>query len=556
MSTDAAHSPHRAVASHPPSPLPPASPDYVLSLSAHRDLSRRRHEEHDLSWCREQLALLSSNLKSRLHQCSLREQSLLEAEIGAGDRLKAEVVHLSSTASMRIKTEYEKRLGKFERVVSLYGTQVKNLGDRCEELERSVAREQALTRRLGAENGKLKGELERYKKRADILDWKDMKRQQQAGQHPPPPPSPAATPAKHPHTKQQSPPAAGTPPATAKLRQARDKLSITDKQTQLLTMGFHGVLHVLAEEARRGQAREHKDNSAAALADHRSLCPQILPSLLHLVSGLNASRGTQPASSLLIKERNAILLVSNVAHFPKAGSRGGDSVVARAPYVICNREHVYDATGAGAASKESDLGFLSSSCPTVRLTASLVILRLLFNSPPTSTVHNITPTELTKLASSMVAAECSGDCIGFFVSVGGLSTTWGMLRVSDYEVVMAGVKTLLYVVQACNDSRELKFQVCRWCCEDSGFEGMVAGVFEEDSRLKDAWRGEVREVAAILLQIVCSSATQAWRRKFRASRAGDVVKDAVWNSRQGGDASLGAFAEGNVKSALEYLSSA
>lgn len=95
----------------------------------------------------------------------------------------------------------------------------------------------------------------------------------------------------------------------------------------------------------------------------------------------------------------------------------------------------------------SDLGFLSSSCPTVRLTASLVILRLLFNSPPTSTVHNITPTELTKLASSMVAAECSGDCIGFFVSVGGLSTTWGMLRVSDYEVVMAGVKTLLYVVQ-------------------------------------------------------------------------------------------------------------
>jgi hypothetical protein len=117
-------------------------------------------------------------------------------------------------------------------------------------------------------------------------------------------------------------------------------------------MGFHGVLHVLAEEARRGQAREHKDNSAAALADHRSLCPQILPSLLHLVSGLNASRGTQPASSLLIKERNAILLVSNVAHFPKAGSRGGDSVVARAPYVICNREHVYDATGAGAASKE------------------------------------------------------------------------------------------------------------------------------------------------------------------------------------------------------------
>jgi len=32
-------------------PLPP-SPSYVLSLSGHRDLSRRRHETHDLNWCK------------------------------------------------------------------------------------------------------------------------------------------------------------------------------------------------------------------------------------------------------------------------------------------------------------------------------------------------------------------------------------------------------------------------------------------------------------------------------------------------------------------------
>ena len=105
---------------NPPSPLPAASADHVLSLTAHRDLSRRRHEEHDLSWCREQLSLLSSNLKSRLAACTVREENLRNAEITAADRIERECVQLVANSNIKIKTEYEARLTKFEGVVKNY----------------------------------------------------------------------------------------------------------------------------------------------------------------------------------------------------------------------------------------------------------------------------------------------------------------------------------------------------------------------------------------------------------------------------------------------------
>ena len=179
--------------------------------------------------------------------------------------------------------------------------------------------------------------------------------------------------------------------------------------------------------------------------------------------------------------------------------------------MLCHREHSYELGGGGTPAPPADLGFLSSSCPTVRLTTAVVILRLLFSVPPASTVHLISAAELTKVAAVMVATECSGDCLDSLLGLNGLAAIWGMLKVGDYDVVMSGVKTLLYVVQGCNENKELKYKVVRWCCEDAGFGDMVAGVFEEDTRLKENVMEEVREVVAILLQIVGSCANTVWK---------------------------------------------
>jgi len=62
-----------------------------------------------------------------------------------------------------------------------------------------------------------------------------------------------------------------------------------------------------------------------SLGDHKTFCPQILPAMLHLVAQVNESRTRGGGSALIVKERNLVRLVNNVAYFSRG--RGGESVV-------------------------------------------------------------------------------------------------------------------------------------------------------------------------------------------------------------------------------------
>jgi hypothetical protein len=583
----------------PAHPLPPSSPDYILSLSSHRDLSRRRHESHDLSWCREQLSLLSDNLKVRLHNCKLREEAVLSHEIESAARIEAEVARMSGMAMVRIKAEYEKRLGRFEDVVSRYQGDVNRMGEENEFLKKQLNDNESRWERQEKENTKLKEEVERARKRGLISDWKDMKKKAMdqshgtkgsthsptnvAGSPVPHTPHQASsssasshtTPHHHSHHNSHSTP--GTPPAVAALHKAKNQLSVTEKQISLLTMGMHSLLHVMSTDSSSsssssssGGSNNHKTDDSSS--DLRTLSPQILPSLLYLTTQINTTRATTPHSTLAIKERAIMNVMLPMCHYSKSR---GDGVILRAPYVLCNKEHVYDAAAkfaapASPAAKSNDLGFLTSSCPQVRLNSAVVVLRLLLTSPPTPAVHNISPSQLLKASASILSIEV-GSSFPDLISAGVLlPVVYLMLGQSDFNVVQPAVKALLYVIQACNNtasggkmqaSKQTKFDTIRAVTDDGTgmFERTVEAVFgigvggNAHKWTKDL-RDDVREVVAILLQIVAAGAPLSWRTRFMGSNAGDSVRRILRDRDAAPEAKVTRFTEGNLRSCLEYLS--
>ena len=112
------------------------------------------------------------------------------------------------------------------------------MGEDNANLSASLGESEQAVDKLSRENAQLRAEAERFKKRDKINDWKNVK-----------------TAAKKEHVKVEK---VEKEREREKVKPVdQNKLIIGEKQIAILTMGVHGVLHVLGEEVRRRHAHTH-----------------------------------------------------------------------------------------------------------------------------------------------------------------------------------------------------------------------------------------------------------------------------------------------------------
>ncbi|GMH96825.1 hypothetical protein TrST_g481 [Triparma strigata] len=168
-------SPSSHINVQPPPPRSDAS--YILSLSGHRDLTRRRHESHDLNWCRDQLTQLSKELRRRMDSVRIREERVGEIEGEVMQRCSIAVEEVIREVNRRVKGEYETRLNDLERVVRTYDVKVKSVVDENARLKRELRETKLENAKIKVDREREAKEREREKRRADIKKWKDGKKE-------------------------------------------------------------------------------------------------------------------------------------------------------------------------------------------------------------------------------------------------------------------------------------------------------------------------------------------------------------------------------------------
>ena len=165
----------RLIAQSIDAPPSPPSPSYVLSLSGRRDLSRRRHETHDLNYCREQLQALSCELKQKSVNLREREGRISSLERDLMSRVRSSIDAGVTMVRTKIKAEYDGRLDKMEAVVHRYRTHVESVVLENNDLKEAVGKLELENKRLEQLCKRKDDEARRRKKREEVEVWRRSK---------------------------------------------------------------------------------------------------------------------------------------------------------------------------------------------------------------------------------------------------------------------------------------------------------------------------------------------------------------------------------------------